>query len=740
MSSSVYGEVAEMPPAPGTVIFIAVLGLITALEFLFSYLQRVAARNDCEEIYSKLKEELMLLGIISFTVFVFESAATEELVNNEWFESFDLAHILILFIAIAFIVQALFLVQYATNSGRRYLLALRTSVSDLLDQFKVAKQNGIVRPGTIELMFSYFNDSRDVANLFNNIEFKIVERRFFSIHAGKVPAEFDFAKYVSKLFHTYIAEIGEVSPESWMMLAALVALNLVRVYGIDPVAVESTCGEAEEEGEICAEYYIQYGFVCGIILNICILSIFLASRSYMNTLIADGIANSGLEIPFNADDPVPSYEVFLEKLKRIEDENQALVATSPRFGGVSKDHGAPSPKRGAPHNWKSVAQTVGVVVTLGKEARYIEEAKAVDYVSAPKADKKMSMQKMIEKQQAEEHEKAHLEELNKSKPCTERMWIAISDFFSSFFEVEKNPEIDKIYWLAKPYIYFKGIEFAFLLQCFYIAMYLTQLLPLTGHTEYCALWVVVLTLPIIFGFFVFRQILTKAVMLHAMNGLHKEVVARVCDEVIEEETICDEVRGKIQKEMQVNFVAPEDEVAFIRRKFNQFDTDGSKSIDHDEFRKLLGTLNAYLTIEKFDILWKVIDFDLSGEVTWDEVFVFVFPERKREMKEELRTIDELRIKFVEDFKSKNIPSSEWEANLKRAFEHYDADHSQSIEKQEFRKILESFNLIKNERAFHTVFAAIDTDAGGGISWEEFKDLILPDLSDLPLSTNPLQQS
>ena len=66
--------------------------------------------------------------------------------------------------------------------------------------------------------------SLSYSQLRDNIEFKIIEKHFLSQHP--VPIEFDFAKYVSLLFRHYIAELGEVSPVSWMVLALLVVLLL----------------------------------------------------------------------------------------------------------------------------------------------------------------------------------------------------------------------------------------------------------------------------------------------------------------------------------------------------------------------------------------------------------------------------------------------------------------------------------------------------------------------------------
>ena len=57
--------------------------------------------------------------------------------------------------------------------------------------------------------------------------------RYFT-KAHNLPQEFDFANYVNRLFMKFIAELGDVSPLSWLLLACLVVVNFLRAAAIDP--------------------------------------------------------------------------------------------------------------------------------------------------------------------------------------------------------------------------------------------------------------------------------------------------------------------------------------------------------------------------------------------------------------------------------------------------------------------------------------------------------------------------
>lgn len=103
-----------------TIVFILVLVLLMFIEFLFDKLQVLAEKYNQQEIFQKLKYELMVLGVLSFFIFLLDAGASKasaDFMSSDFFHAFEIAHIVILFIAFAFIIQAVFLAQYAFKSG-----------------------------------------------------------------------------------------------------------------------------------------------------------------------------------------------------------------------------------------------------------------------------------------------------------------------------------------------------------------------------------------------------------------------------------------------------------------------------------------------------------------------------------------------------------------------------------------------------------------------------------------------
>ena len=58
-----------------------------------------------------------------------------------------------------------------------------------------------------------------------------------------------------------------------------------------------------------------------------------------------------------------------------------------------------------------------------------------------------------------------------------------------------------------------------------------------------------------------------------------------------------------------------------------------------KFRTFVGNIEIYLSKERFDLLWNLVDYDLSGSVSLDEKLVSIFPEIKSLLKQEMKLVE-----------------------------------------------------------------------------------------------------
>ena len=195
---NVFGIIAVVRPIGGSLVFVLLLAFLLSLDIGIDRLGALAVRNQMDLIFEKLKKELMLLGIISFVVFIFEQAASNNFERTSLlrtvFVAFEMTHIIILFIGVSFIMQGIFLVSYASTAGKRYLNALRVSSDKLLKKYNRLSM------GSWE--YWWFHHGSMLLPAYpafrEDIEFKLIERLIIFQH--RLSSEFNFANYVNSLF------------------------------------------------------------------------------------------------------------------------------------------------------------------------------------------------------------------------------------------------------------------------------------------------------------------------------------------------------------------------------------------------------------------------------------------------------------------------------------------------------------------------------------------------------------
>jgi hypothetical protein len=197
---SIFGIITTLDSNVGTYAFIGFLIGLVVLEYFIEKLEKIAEAKGLASLFQKLQKELMMMGVISFGVFIYQTAA-HPAEGNVLLEAMDMTHIIVLFMALAFIVQAFFLVMYATFAGMRYLTIMRTSSETLVDEYRALEHNP-----RLSWWFHYGSSMiPGTCPLRTNIETRIIERLFVRQH--QLPPEFNFAQYISMLFEVCFCPI-----------------------------------------------------------------------------------------------------------------------------------------------------------------------------------------------------------------------------------------------------------------------------------------------------------------------------------------------------------------------------------------------------------------------------------------------------------------------------------------------------------------------------------------------------
>jgi Ca2+-binding EF-hand superfamily protein len=827
---SVFGMAGNIDSAACTEVFVGLIFILVILEITFSYLEERAKEHEVSELFEKLKKELTMMGILSFVVFVYQTASSSD---NQYYEAFEMSHIVILFIAISFIIQASFLLRFAIHKGRAFLMAQRVSCAELVDKYDNMKKSD----ETLSWMFDDSHWAMPAIPAFRtDIENKLLERFFIGKH--KLPNEFRFAHYMSKLFQKYVSELGEVSTINWTILAILIVLNLCRIKAVDHVEVKKLCPglydveeedeeaendtvEEEEERPICFEYIYGYAMFIIFLLFVWILTVYLFSAYYHRKLLSMCLVKE--DVVKDKAKGRENYMVVLRQIAREEtkQEEELLFGAVSSKGNSALPNTRPSQRGSArvsnisPHRPKSFRKS-----SIGNKARNNSKDKVtfvdnpvhhddtemggdttIQILPAPDeipselttqlglpgrvigSSQKVKNREALKEQQENAAVEAKKEEVESTNWFHEILRIVFPKFFSKLNVAES--EFTHIFWFNYPKLYFVMVELVLLLQCFYISIWATQLIPLLAEHDNPSEtigWGIALTFPIFINFGMISLILTRAVMLRAVTGVHAEVLGEVTEEALEEENCIDKLRVAVRSKLEQDEMFFEhtedpsavsssakdildndgkkdddknelgeaetapltktrsagpnagqsgdmvvDEVTRMKMKmrhvFDHYDEDDSGAIGEAEFLVFLTDLNVYLSSKAFKILWLAIDFDLSGEVSWDELFVILFPELKSEMKKELAVMKKIRDAMANKMISQNIlKKTDQLTHMREVFDKFDADDSGTMDVDEMATLIKEYLPEMDDKMSMMVFAAIDLDGEGGIDWLEFRDV------------------
>merc|ERR1719309_172658 len=139
----------------------------------------------------------------------------------------------------------------------------------------------------------------------------------------------------------------------------------------------------------------------------------------------------------------------------------------------------------------------------------------------------------------------------------------------------------------------------------------------------------------------------------------------------------------------------------VKNAFKRFDANNDGHLDRNEFRQLVTSQGAGSDAGADD-LFKQGDTDGDGKIDYQELIKLMFPQSAQALQ-----------KLQKSFNSLN--------DVKAAFKRYDADGDGHVTKSELQQVMNGFSASEVE----SVFALGDRDQSGGIDYQEFISLMLP---------------
>merc|ERR1719309_266136 len=139
----------------------------------------------------------------------------------------------------------------------------------------------------------------------------------------------------------------------------------------------------------------------------------------------------------------------------------------------------------------------------------------------------------------------------------------------------------------------------------------------------------------------------------------------------------------------------------VKSAFRRFDVNSDGHLDRNEFKQLVNACGGGSDLE-VDALFKKGDIDGDGKIDYQELIKLMFPQSAQALQ-----------KLQKSFNSLN--------DVKAAFKRYDSDGDGHVSKSELQQVMKGFSSSEVD----AVFALGDKDQSGGIDYQEFIALMLP---------------
>ena len=189
----------------------------------------------------------------------------------------------------------------------------------------------------------------------------------------------------------------------------------------------------------------------------------------------------------------------------------------------------------------------------------------------------------------------------------------------------KGVDLSSIYPFGSPILFTKSLDMILLFNTFYLSVFVANYLGVItkkDSTGEQVVYIVIILAPIFLLFPFVAYCVRTTSILNAISNLDVEVVGKVIDETEDMLNIQHEVFDVFRKKMEDKGLGPSD----LQKLFLEIDADNSGEIDAKELKTGLHAIGMHFSKNKFKRLFRAVDRDRSGNISFPEFFHLVYPE------------------------------------------------------------------------------------------------------------------
>lgn len=284
-------------------------------------------------------------------------------------------------------------------------------------------------------------------------------------------------------------------------------------------------------------------------------------------------------------------------------------------------------------------------------------------------------------------------------------------------------EFHSIFLFHSPNLYYQTIELILLLQCFYVALWATDLAKLSMKSESIILWEILLCVPILINFIMLRMILSTSSFIQSISDSNHQIVNSICEEAIDVRNITLRLRKIVRKSLSNITGSRQSQIRYdylydlfqsivnIDKYSEASDRDSltkserstrsqsiiTLSMIHDAFMSMIESISQTFTPQD-DLNQDSYDPDASGRASSSS-----HPSQYSEIP---------------------TPTSKYSA---KSIRKYFKKSNEGITVKQFNALLQILQIRLTDKSTVKIFHIIDKSTQGIISWNDLSAVIFPEM-------------
>jgi hypothetical protein len=220
-----FGSVVDLDSTITLGTFIGIVAFVVFFDFIIGLMEYFLEGSQLyNRMIQMIYKELMLMGLVSFTVIMIEASQkvndTSSELYHKWISGIDFSHIMLFYLTFFFVAHAFYLMRTSFVCSKGYRKTFCEKTSDLIVELEDLETDW---KNKFLFGFQYL----PLSVIRERAEFHLAHSLFKETY--QLPEDFNFAAYLSGCFDRYALKTINRSMFTWFVLMMLGIMNYCRI-------------------------------------------------------------------------------------------------------------------------------------------------------------------------------------------------------------------------------------------------------------------------------------------------------------------------------------------------------------------------------------------------------------------------------------------------------------------------------------------------------------------------------